>query len=1245
MAEETPGERSEEEAAGLRAWAAVAVRQAHELWPRVRKNPREATFPLVVEQLTTLEELLPQDDPARAPVVCWLGLLLKVRILGLRSAGRSEYAAAVTHLRWADRCGPPDDRLALMARYALAELLAPPGVDRRVLDGSLRPAAVVPMRRQLTEAMEVLGRVVAGDLAMREKALPFMERLGTLLSALPDQSTEDAPPRPVERGTDGEAVVRETAGPGQAPAERELSEAVVELVEVARRDAVGSARLLAWLCVDVNHRLGPVPDVGRELAELGLDRPVFAPLHEVLAALAAGGYGSAPLVARVRRVAREVREAVLALPAEAPERVRVAKFHAALLLAGNLRMPEAFDFAEVDGAVMTPEPDPAARAVRRGAVGLDLLLTAWIDSVWVSNGDLARVERSVAWLRESIEALPADSAQAATQRRHLTTLLAGRLASAAGLGGSLQDGATALSVVERLTAAGGGDEVLELFGLVTAFQLARRSQDGPALARVTDNLIATLRRRYASPAPDAGTRFVITGTLGTALRARAVRTGDQADQRAAVHHLREAVDIEPATLSPLFAAFHGPVRADLMTELALADPRRETIDRALAEIRRMAGQSRFSPWDEARLRLSLGRAMLRTTTRQDLSLLDPCFEELKRVRALIDAGHARSLKPDLLVELSNAHWTSAVTGGPRVKEDWEASLALRREVLELMAADVLLQRGAEHALSAARATTGHVLWLALRRAESRRPAQALEALELGRALVLHTAAAVHGVPGLLADRGHAELARRWDGETPWHPLRRGPQEAVPGEKESGKVPVAGPEPPLRTGGAAAAADPVTPQLPAELPSSLRRTALTALGVGEGNGARELLGTPDAAALSAALAASGADALVYLIPGEGFRPHIPGRALVLRPGRAEPDVLSLPLLLTPGSHQLERYLAAAGRRSARHPSAAAREAAEAEWRAALDALCDWAWPAAVGPVLDCLEPLGRPPRVVLVPCGSLGVVPWHAARTHVPLGGHRYACQDAVFSYAPSGGQFLRAAGRDRLPLADGQVLVTDPLLTLVWAEVETEALRSAYYPGARRFGEHLAADAVPDGPGSGAELLSVLPGGDRAAAVVHVSCHGVAGPSPTRSALSLADGELTVARILDEAAPGPGPGTAGPLVVLSACETDLSTGDHDEALTLSTALVARGAADVVGSRWAVDDCATALMMTVFHHFLAGAGLAPPDALRAAQLWMLDPDRRPPPGMAERLCREAHRADLAELPLWAAFTHQGNPAAR
>ncbi len=174
----------------------------------------------MVEHLTTLERLLPQDDPARAPVVCWLGLLLKVRILGLLSAERSEYAAAVTHLRWADRCGPPSDPLAQLCRRALAELLVPPGIDRQVRDPSLTPEAAALLRLQLGEAMEVLGRVVAGDLTTREEVLPFMERVATLLAALPGEPGESAPRPPAEdrprRSAGGPAPSGVRRGPGTA---------------------------------------------------------------------------------------------------------------------------------------------------------------------------------------------------------------------------------------------------------------------------------------------------------------------------------------------------------------------------------------------------------------------------------------------------------------------------------------------------------------------------------------------------------------------------------------------------------------------------------------------------------------------------------------------------------------------------------------------------------------------------------------------------------------------------------------------------------------------------------------------------------------------------------------------------------------------------------------------------------------------------------------------------------------------
>lgn len=76
------------------------------------------------------------------------------------------------------------------------------------------------------------------------------------------------------------------------------------------------------------------------------------------------------------------------------------------------------------------------------------------------------------------------------------------------------------------------------------------------------------------------------------------------------------------------------------------------------------------------------------------------------------------------------------------------------------------------------------------------------------------------------------------------------------------------------------------------------------------------------------------------------------------------------------------------------------------------------------------------------------------------------------------------------------------------------------------------------------------------------------------------------------------------LVVLSACETM----SHEHAGTyrldgLAEAFLAAGARTVVGSLWAVDDQATASLMTRFHSALR-RGVTPAAALRAAQLELL-----------------------------------------
>ena len=76
--------------------------------------------------------------------------------------------------------------------------------------------------------------------------------------------------------------------------------------------------------------------------------------------------------------------------------------------------------------------------------------------------------------------------------------------------------------------------------------------------------------------------------------------------------------------------------------------------------------------------------------------------------------------------------------------------------------DVLLQTGTAHALDAARhaaALAGQVADWCL---DDAQPQRALEALELGRGLVLHSAIAGTTVPDLLRAAGHLDLAADWE---------------------------------------------------------------------------------------------------------------------------------------------------------------------------------------------------------------------------------------------------------------------------------------------------------------------------------------------------------------------------------------------------------------------------------------------------------------------------------------------------
>ncbi|MGW1863551.1 CHAT domain-containing protein [Streptomyces collinus] len=841
-------------------------------------------------------------------------------------------------------------------------------------------------------------------------------------------------------------------------------------------------------------------------------------------------------------------------------------------------------------------------------------------------------------------------------------------------GHSLQDGQAAQELIEAALAPGGtlaANAVPErpgASGLLYmhrcmraqfAMDRAQREHDASALDEIRDELLDLAERETTEDREWRALPRILLCAL------ELLRVQLTADLTA----LRSAVDQHAAALAhsgslpfvrPLLTTMEAPLLA-LATHLE-PDPGR--VRRSLASARAALEAPASVSGQRPRNRLAIALALRTLHVRApDPEVLDEAIDELiAAVAELEEQGgdQARGDAADLVVPLHQQLATALAerAGGadpahdPAAHDRLTRALHHARRALRASTDDVLLQLGAEHGLRAARAAgdlgvqaAGWAIRLDL-------PETAVACLEAGRALVLHAAAAATTVADRLEALGAYDTARAWR------------QAAA----------VAG------ASGPAALDDVLHPDATGapRLPSALRREALEL--VRSAPGSAPVAAPPPVQILGATLARCRADALVHLVPGTG---GAPGAALLVRPGHA---VRAVPLsgLSAESRGPLDAFLlAGAALRRGRGPDAYEPDAVppvrrpEHKWQQALDRLCAWAGESVVAPVLDALgvweraltesglRPAGAGPapdpvRLVIVPCGDLGVVPWQAALLPLPDGGARDAvpdglpatarlCELAVVTYAASGAELVHGTRRSRLPLGQGQALVSAPGF-LLHAEDEIEALRTAYYGSARVLAEDDTGGG-PDVPTPEA-VLEVLgarsPGTDGRAGLVHLACHGTAGADPTRSALHLwypedqpaENGHLTVTTLLDTPSAG---GRRGPLVVLSACETDLSDADHDEALTLTTALVHRLATDVIGSRWAVSDLITPALMTVLHHHLA-AGLAPPDALRATQRHALTPaDRRPAvPGLAALEPFLAEQ-ELGAVQDWAAFIHQGNPA--
>ncbi|MFJ1889739.1 CHAT domain-containing protein [Streptomyces sp. NPDC088170] len=871
-----------------------------------------------------------------------------------------------------------------------------------------------------------------------------------------------------------------------------------------------------------------------------------------------------------------------------------------------------------------PRAPTAGGSVRQapGAVDVDAEVSTALlaTAAAIGTGDPTLLDTAVRQTAEAMDRLAPEHPMALT----LKVMRSALLHSASAIGGSHQDDDFAHRVTEEIKAgladaapASGPDaDALTAMCVLSAISRIGRGERTENLGEL-DAVLDELLSLHATVPRDRASWILVPLALSLAHQARGSLLGDESEMLRGLAHLEECTQSAPPPWNEMLGELGRQaklLRGHYENDPALVEESLHIGDRAapVLSVRRQI--------EEQRTALSL---MERYQHTDDPADLNRAIAGLERTRERARQGRETAFAADALWHLVTAYWLRWFrTQNP---EELHAATNAGLDALHAVSADVLLQVGSEHGLQAARSAANHALMTTRTAIGCGRPEAAVTALELGRALVLHAASAATGVPELLAARGHRELADAWRKET-----------ATP-HTEGGRI----------------------------LPGSLRRQALEALGYRQHDSRTTLFATPSTAALRAGVAAGDADVLVYLLPGQG---EAHGLAIALWPDGG-PETLDLPSLLATPNGPLAEYLNTAAARSRM-----GGEVQEQRWERALGRLCDWASYAVVEPLTEQLAHriaarAGRGPlRLVLVPCGNLGVVPWHAARRR-DRGEYRYACQDLVVTYAASGGQFLAAVGRERLPVDAAPVLVADPRMDLTHAEREISALHRAYYPEARLYGEFYEAPAPPHAPGTPDEVLAVL--GE--ASLLHVASHGSAGPRPTVSALSLAFpggseawraerggpgaspdlGMLTVTRLLDvpddrtggkaaTAKTAAAPRRAGPLVVLSACETDLSTRDHDEALTLTTAFVARGARNVVGSRWRTYDGASALMMAVFHHFVAVEGQDPASALRSAQLWMLDPRRRVPAGVDSALARDAQLPGLERLSVWAAFAHQGHP---
>ncbi|MFI5911028.1 CHAT domain-containing protein [Dactylosporangium sp. NPDC051541] len=747
----------------------------------------------------------------------------------------------------------------------------------------------------------------------------------------------------------------------------------------------------------------------------------------------------------------------------------------------------------------------------------------------------------------------------------------------------------------------------QLFAMARAGLETQQAMAGGDIAAIRD-LPATIAKMRAGAAGNTAAE-AIGVVLGKAAEVAAAQQrgedffGPLAELRAAAdalpegHHLRELVEQmtsligEPGPGGPQSpAGGSDPALVHAAAGGRLFDGGAETdlgrIDLGIEEFRQALAVSGAGPGQRAFFLFSLALGLLRrselTNSLADLREV----EELVQQALVAAGGPQHQLWPELNEMLAHT----------RQRLGAESSRKQALEGLRAHTWQVLVQSDLPARNTAARDAATNAVDVARLCIAEGDPDDTIQALDAGRGLALYAATATADVSARLAAAGLSDLARRWR--------------------------------------AAAALG------PERVPAGLRREVLAALG--EHDAAGGLLDPPKPAEIRDALLALDLDALVYLLPGAA--PH-PGHAIITT-AAGESGIMPLPSLMLGSGLAVEADLAALRVRGLTDRDLAPTDTDRLV--GGVSRLCDWAWRAAIGPLLERgLTGVGVDrtlPRVVLVPVGELALIPWPAARR--PSDG-TYAVELAEFSQAASARMLCHSAGLAPVPPSPVGLVVGDPDteghgIDLPAARLEAFAVQQTFFRAGRYLGRRPDLKANAGGTGTAGQVRSWLTDtGPAAGAMLHLACHGLirSDPGAATSYLLLAGGERLAAEEL-AGLMAAAPARAVGLVVLAACRTGQSMFGYDEAYSLGTAFLAGGARTVLSTRWPIPDLATSALMFMFHRYRVVGGLPPRAALRAAQLWMVDPGREWPPEMPAPLRRVLDPAHLPKVAAWAGFVHWG-----